>query len=299
MANTEQVKVFIEKLAQLARNEYLNRKSWVLPSVCIAQAALETGWGTSGLMTKANAYFGIKASKSWSGKVYSSKTSECYDGFNYTTITGTFRAYGNVAESVKDYFDLITNNARYAGAVNNADAKSTITAIKNGGYATDPEYVNKIMSIIEAHDLRKYDDRPTTNVTTSAFKVGDKVVVKECKTYDGVSFSAYYSSYDVIQVNGNRIVIGIGNTVAGAFKDTSLAKAGSNASTKPVTTAPVTTSPFKVGDTVKVVNAVDYYGNPFKCWYRTYKVMEVKGDRVVIGYNGVVTAAINCSNICK
>ena len=61
MATKDQVNAFIAKLAAIARKEYLTRDKWVLPSVCIAQAALETGWGTSGLMTKANAFFGIKA----------------------------------------------------------------------------------------------------------------------------------------------------------------------------------------------------------------------------------------------
>ena len=59
MATKDQVNAFIAKLAAIARKEYLTRDKWVLPSVCIAQAALETGWGTSGLMTKANAFFGI------------------------------------------------------------------------------------------------------------------------------------------------------------------------------------------------------------------------------------------------
>ena len=78
MATSAQVKNFIYTLSKLAVKEYNKRKSsgqkWILPSVCIAQAALETGWGTSQLMVKANAYFGIKAGTNWTGKVYSSKT---------------------------------------------------------------------------------------------------------------------------------------------------------------------------------------------------------------------------------
>lgn len=52
MATKDQVNAFIAKLAAIARKEYLTRDKWVLPSVCIAQAALETGWGTSGLYDK-------------------------------------------------------------------------------------------------------------------------------------------------------------------------------------------------------------------------------------------------------
>ncbi len=58
-------------------------------------------------------------------------------------------------------------------------------------------------------------------------------------------------------------------------------------------------SSLSVGDTVKVINAVTYKGSKFKCWYETYTVMELSGDRAVIGVNGVVTAAVNTKNICK
>lgn len=151
---------FINKIAPLAVNEYLTRDKWVLPSVCIAQAALETGWGTTELMNKANAFFGIKATKSWKGRVYSTKTSEYYDGVSYTQITALFRAYGNVAESVADYYDLICKSARYVDAVNNNDSTATITAIKNGGYATSPTYIEKITSIIKDYNLTRFDARP-------------------------------------------------------------------------------------------------------------------------------------------
>lgn len=157
MATKVEVQEFISKLSKLAIAERNKRDKWVLPSICIAQSALETGWGKSKLMVKANAYFGIKAGKSWKGKVYSSKTQECYDGVNYTTITDTFRAYDSVEQSVSDYFDLITGLSRYAGAVNNCDALSTITAIKNGGYATAPTYIQNVMSIVKQYNLEQYD----------------------------------------------------------------------------------------------------------------------------------------------
>jgi flagellum-specific peptidoglycan hydrolase FlgJ len=152
---------FINKLAPLAQAEATKRKAagkgWVLPSICIAQAALETGWGSSALMTKANAFFGIKATNSWKGKVYSSKTKECYDGVNYTTITDAFRAYDSLEESVADYYDLITSNSRYKAAVNETDANKCITAIKTGGYATSPTYIDNVMSIVNTNNLTRYD----------------------------------------------------------------------------------------------------------------------------------------------
>lgn len=162
MATKTQVNNFINQLSQLAIAECNKRTKKVLPSICIAQAALETGWGTSTLMTKANAYFGIKATSDWKGKVFNAKTSECYDGSTYTNITACFRAYNSVAESVSDYYDLITGLSRYAGAVNEKNAEKCITAIKNGGYATSPTYIKNVMSIVNQYNLTQYDSCMTS-----------------------------------------------------------------------------------------------------------------------------------------
>lgn len=182
MATRSQINGFIAQLSALAIAEAKKRSKWVLPSVCIAQAALETGWGTSSLMKKANAYFGIKAT-GWRGKVYNSATLECYDGKTYTNINACFRAYDSVEDSVKDYYDLITGAARYQKAVNETDAKTAITAIKNGGYATDPTYVTKVMKIIENYNLTKYDssvigikiEDACNKVSTYTVKAGDSL----------------------------------------------------------------------------------------------------------------------------
>lgn len=159
MATT--VKEFITTISKYAVKEYTRRKAsgnkWILPSVCIAQAALETGWGSSDIMVKAHAYFGIKAGTNWKGKVYSSKTKECYDGISFTTITDLFRAYDSPEESVADYIDLLTNLGRYAFACNQVDPRTCIQAIWDGGYATDPDYVQQVMAIINQNDLTRYD----------------------------------------------------------------------------------------------------------------------------------------------
>ena len=88
---TQEQKAFIERVGALAAADM--KKSGVLASLTIAQAILESGWGKSGLTVKANALFGIKAGTSWKGRVYSTKTQECYDGVNFTTVTALFRAY--------------------------------------------------------------------------------------------------------------------------------------------------------------------------------------------------------------
>lgn len=157
---------FISKIAPLVVAENKKRGFPLFSSVVIAQAICESGWGQSTIMMKANAIFGIKATKSWKGKVYNAKTQECYDGKTYTNITACFRAYNNLEESIADYFDLITKSSRYRKACVANSPHECITEIKNGGYATSPSYINTIMAIIKDNNLTKYDN--VQNVKNSA-----------------------------------------------------------------------------------------------------------------------------------
>lgn len=170
-------KQFIENVASLviAENEY--RGNPLFSSVVIAQACLETGYGKSSLMIKANAIFGIKATKTWKGKVYNSKTKECYDGVTNITIDACFRAYNNFSESISDYFDLICKNSRYKKAINSSSPENCIKAIKEGGYATDPKYVDSIMKIIESNKLTKYDKQEKPE-EKSNYKVGNSYTLQ-------------------------------------------------------------------------------------------------------------------------
>ena len=167
---------YIEKVALLAQKEALFRKNngrkWSLPSVCIAQSILETGWGKSSIMTKANAYFGIKSGRNWKGPVYSTKTREWYNGVDATNITDTFRAYSTLEDSIKDYFNLICEYGRYAKACNTMDARQCVQGIKDGGYSTYPTYVNEVMTLINSYNLTKYD----TILNNAENKVVDDVI---------------------------------------------------------------------------------------------------------------------------
>lgn len=149
---------FITTIAPMVDAENKRRGYPLFNSVVIAQAICESAWGQSQIMMKANAIFGIKAFSSWKGKVYNSKTKECYDGSSYTTIDACFRAYDNLQDSISDYFDLITKSERYRRAIVAETPLECITAIKNGGYATSPTYINTIMSIINSNNLTKYDN---------------------------------------------------------------------------------------------------------------------------------------------
>ena len=149
---------FLNKIIPIIQNENSKRGNPLYNSVVIAQAICETGWGTSSLMMKANAIFGIKATSTWKGKVYNSNTKECYDGINYTNINACFRAYDSLEQSIYDYFELITKSERYKKAINCNTPLECITAIKNGGYATSPTYIDTIMAIINSNNLPIYDN---------------------------------------------------------------------------------------------------------------------------------------------
>lgn len=147
---------FIEKIYPLVEVENAKRGYPLYNSVVIAQAILETGWGNSEIMLKANAIFGIKADVNWRGKVYSAVTKEVYNKVP-TQIVGYFRAYDNIRDSISDYFNLITKSPYYRKACVTESPRECITEIKNGGYATDPLYIDKVMTIIEENDLYKFD----------------------------------------------------------------------------------------------------------------------------------------------
>lgn len=167
---------FIPTIAPLVVAENKKRGNPLFPSVVIAQAICESGWGQSKIMMKGNAIFGIKATTSWKGKVYNANTQECYDGSTYTNITACFRAYNSLADSISDYFDLITKLERYRKACVSNSPLECITAIKNGGYATSPTYINTIMSIINSNNLTKYDNVEDVENSKSIEELAQEVI---------------------------------------------------------------------------------------------------------------------------
>lgn len=177
--NMEQKK-FIEMIGRMAQEDM--RKSRILASVTIAQAILESGWGTSELCLNANALFGIKADARWGGKVYSKETKECYDGVNYTAVTALFRAYESWEESVRDHSAFLTASQRYAAVIGETDYKEACQALKAAGYATDPAYPKKLISLIDQYNLTAYDKAETEESTMSNSPLVNYVKISPNKT---------------------------------------------------------------------------------------------------------------------
>lgn len=147
-----------EQFIQKIKNDVINdaKKSNILPSLTIAQAILESGNGNSGLAVVGKALFGIKANSGWKGKVYISKTNEVYNGVS-TTITAGFRAYNSWAESIQDHSNLFISLSRYKNLIGEKDYKTACKKVKEDGYATDPDYINKLINIIEKNKLYEFD----------------------------------------------------------------------------------------------------------------------------------------------
>ena len=105
-----------------------------------------------------NNLFGIKASPDWTGKTVTVETWEDY-GNGPVQIIDTFRAYDSISDSVLDRCKFLRENSNYvnAGVFTAKTYTEQCQALKNAGYATDPAYVSKLVSIIESYDLYVYD----------------------------------------------------------------------------------------------------------------------------------------------
>ncbi|HMW51455.1 MAG TPA: flagellar assembly peptidoglycan hydrolase FlgJ [Rhodocyclaceae bacterium] len=123
----------------------------------VAQAALETGWGKYELKNADGSpsynLFNIKAGRRWSGDTVSTTTVEYANG-TPTRESARFRRYGSYAESFRDYAAMLANNPRYAAVMGQSDASGFARALQSAGYATDPQYADKLTRIIQGNTLR-------------------------------------------------------------------------------------------------------------------------------------------------
>lgn len=166
MATKAQMNYFLSQIIPIAQEQALKHNMKIFPSVCIAQACHESGWGTSKKMMEANAVFGIKVGNSayhfgtaWKGAAYKTGTTEYYDKAkkNATKIVDWFRAYDNIEDATEDYFDMLCHCQRYKPALNRKTPRECIEAIVAGEYASGPDYAKHIMKIIDIYGLTQYD----------------------------------------------------------------------------------------------------------------------------------------------
>ncbi|CEH08576.1 large surface protein A [Propionibacterium freudenreichii] len=154
---------YIRWVAGFAQEE--QRRYRVPAAVSIAQSIIESGWGQSSLTAVDNNYFGVKCPAYGSPYVSgctSYSTSEWVNG-GYVTIQAGFRSYNSPGDSFLDHGFFLSlgdpsNSAnRYYPAFLTTNDRDFVRAIAAAGYATDPTYANKIISIMDRYNLYQYD----------------------------------------------------------------------------------------------------------------------------------------------
>lgn len=154
---------FLNKAARQAQKA--SKKYGLYPSVMIAQAILESNWGTSTLATEANNLFGIKGGEDWAGQVYSARTREENKKGKSYYITANFRKYSSFEQSFEDNGNKLRNGVswqpdRYKGAwIENAANSASATKALTGTYATDHKYDQSLNTRIAQSNLTKYDPK--------------------------------------------------------------------------------------------------------------------------------------------
>lgn len=127
-------------------------------SLMIAQAILESNWGKSKLSSLHNNYFGIKAGKSWTGKKATYMTTEYVKG-HPTQLAQDFRSYPTLVAGFADRVKFLQVNPRYTlnGVFTATTPEGQAKAFLKAGYATDPAYPQKLISIMNTYKLQQYD----------------------------------------------------------------------------------------------------------------------------------------------
>lgn len=138
----------------------------LLPSVKMAQAALETGWGKH-VIGDANNMFGIKATGSpneyWDGSKVNANTAEYYNGVR-GRYNLDFRKYRSLQDSIKDHSRLLMTLPRYAPVRSANTAEGQARALQSSGYATSPNYADMLIDIINKWNLKALDQKADQNI---------------------------------------------------------------------------------------------------------------------------------------
>ena len=189
---------------RISAGEYINmykniaisemKRSGIPASITLAQGMLESGNGNSRLTVAANNHFGIKC-HTWTGeKVYfdDDKQGEC------------FRKYDNPDESFVDHSDFLMKNSRYSFLFDyeSTDYTSWAKGLSQAGYATDPNYSQKLIQLIENHDLSQYD----TGVSTP--KKEQQSIKNQKKSTNSEDFAPFHiDGYDIKENNRTSYII--------------------------------------------------------------------------------------------
>lgn len=167
-AITQEQQDFIEQLGSAAQKTY--SQYGILPSMTVAQAILESGWGRSSLSALYYNFFGMKADSTYTGESVVLRTGEEVNGV-MITVNGTFRVYHSFEEGIEGYYQFITGYERYSNLIGETDYKEACYKIKADGWATASNYAEYLISLIESYNLTRFDVPLDNNGTEEV--VGD------------------------------------------------------------------------------------------------------------------------------
>jgi flagellar protein FlgJ len=148
---------FLDALYPVAQQ--VAKELGIEPKALLAQAAVETGWGQYMMHTeKGNTHnlFGIKAGNGWQGDTVKVNTIEFEQGLA-APKKAEFRAYNSFDDAMQDYASFVKENPRYKQALQNTgDPKRYFDELQQAGYATDPTYAQKVISVLNSGTLNNY-----------------------------------------------------------------------------------------------------------------------------------------------
>lgn len=188
-SNNARSQQFIQSVAQGAIDGWNQYR--VLPSITVAQAILESGWGQSSLSTSAHNLFGIKGS--YNGHSVVMRTREVYGGRS-VYVNANFRAYANNSESVTDHGRFLNVNSRYRNLLGDTNYVSVANKLRQDGYATDPSYASSLINLVRTYNLTQLD-----SVAFSGKVVTNKNNNGDNSSYNSGSSSVSNTGYYTVQ----------------------------------------------------------------------------------------------------
>lgn len=149
---------FIQEIVPVAKE--MQQKHGIMPSIILAQAILESDWGTSELSEKYNNLFGIKSFSTVDNAV-KLETKEYKDG-EWISIKAKFKVYDSWEDCIRDHTQLFVQGVDwdpylYQGVLLADDYVTAAKSLQVAGYATDPNYADKLVSLITQYQLDQYD----------------------------------------------------------------------------------------------------------------------------------------------
>jgi flagellum-specific peptidoglycan hydrolase FlgJ len=176
MPSNQDCKKFVNEIAPIIQ-KVAKEKGYPICSTVIAQACIESAYGTSSLGYKYHNYFGMKCGSAWKGASVNMRTKEEYTVGTLTTIRDNFRAYPDMESGIRGYYDFI-GTKRYANLKTATTPQMYAERLKADGYATSSTYVNTLMNTVRKWNLDKYDNNnpvvDTIHDTKPVLKQGAK-----------------------------------------------------------------------------------------------------------------------------